>query len=79
MPSLNIINPNLTAINILVFVKASLIAGAVLYILFSLVVIRQTFLLGDMLKTKFSPAFSILSFLNLVLGVVLLLISVKYL
>ncbi len=76
---MSIFNPDLSLINFLFLLKVAIIAGLTFYILFSIVIIRQTLVLQGTLKTKVSPLLSIIAFLNFVAALGILLFTVAYL
>ena len=67
---------NFTAFNILFAFKTSIIVAVVIYLIFSLVSVKQSHLLGSVLKTNISPLLSLFPLLLTFAAIFLLLFAV---
>lgn len=74
----SILNPDLSLFSYLLFLKGAIVVGIVLYLIFSIVIVRQVFLLSTTLKTGVSPVLKIVALLNLMAIFGLLYLALFY-
>ncbi len=70
-----IFNPTLSFVSFLAVLKLAIIIGVILHLIFSFVVVRQTALLGQTLKTKVSPLLSLTALVGLASSVAVLIVA----
>ena len=69
------VGPELTGL-FFVFVKTLYVIAAILYVLFSIVMVRQVRIMGDTLTTSLSPVLRLLAIAHLIAALVVLFLFV---